>query len=90
MVDNASSDGERQPNVPLLDSIGDKSEPYVPLDDSDLQIDLTQSLGPCQQRRSFLITYSKANVDRFPTRMTFTNAVLEAIANATPKVVIIY
>ena len=36
------------------------------------------------------MTYSKANVDRFPTRMTFANTVLEAYANATPKVIIIY
>ena len=61
-----------------------------PLSDSDLQIDLTQSLKPCQQRRSFLIKYSKANMDRFPTRMTFANATLEAIVNTTPKVTITY
>ena len=29
-------------------------------------------------------------MDRFPIRMTFANAVLEAIAKATPKVIIIY
>ena len=91
MVDNVSSDDERQPNVPSYDSSDVESKPYVPpLDDSDLQIDLTQSLKPRQQRKSFLITYSKANVDRFPTRMIFANVVLEAIANAPPKVIITY
>ena len=89
MADNVSSDDERQPNVPSLDSSDDESEPYVPpLDNSDLQIDLKQSLKPRQQGRSFLITYNKANVDRFPTMMTFANALLEEIAYATPKVII--
>ena len=60
------------------------------LDDSDLQIDLTQSLKPHQEHRSFLITYSKANMDRFPTRITFANTVLEAIVNATPNIIITY
>ena len=55
------------------------------LDNSYLQIDLTQSLKPRQQRRSFLITHSKANMDKFPTRMTFASAILEAIENAPKK-----
>ena len=42
MADNVSSDNEKQPNVPSLDSGDDERESYVPSpDDSDLQIYLT-------------------------------------------------
>ena len=46
----------------------------------------TNALDPRQPRQVYLITYSRADDTRFPTRETFSNAVLEAFGQTPAQV----
>ena len=46
--------------------------------DAIVNLDLTMSLDERQQRRAYLITYSQSDVERFPTRESFSTVVVDA------------